>query len=136
MSFITVIKKIGEKVISIVEWPIKHSVLLFDMLKDFEEDEPKVKTAIVGLVQQFEALGPDVVQALAEKGLDIPEDLKAIADVKSLFAYFTGTFLPTIEDAYADFKKDSGADASATTGAVAASSGPQPGPGAHTVVPA
>ena len=28
MSFITVIKKIGEKVISVVEWPFKHSAML------------------------------------------------------------------------------------------------------------
>lgn len=108
MSVITVIKKIGEKILSIVEWPIVHSVMLFEMLKDFEEDEPKVKTAIVGLVEQFEALTPDVLEALADKGMDIPEDMKAAADVKALFSYFKDKFLPAIEDAYADFKKDTG----------------------------
>ncbi len=107
MSGLTVIKKIGEKIISIATWPFRHSVMLAEMLTDFVKDAPTVKTLCVGLVEQFEAVGPDVVAAIAKDGLNIPADLRAGADLQSLFVYFQNTFLPGIEAAYKDFKKDS-----------------------------
>lgn len=139
MSVITVIKKIGEKVISIVEWPIKHSVMLGEMLVDALKDGPKTKAALVGLAQQFEALGPDAVAAIAADGFNIPDDVKVATDLKSLFAFWQATVLPAIEQDYADFKtaESVGANPVSTVPAPAAEpaaqTAPQSGPGLHAV---
>lgn len=146
MTFITVVKKIGEKILSVVEYPIKHSVQLAEMLVDFEKDEPKVKTAIVGLVEQFEALGPEVAAAIAAKGVNFAADAATVAGVESLFGYFVNTFLPAVEAAYADFKTEIDVPATAelatasptppTQPADAGTDALQGGPGLHNVVPA
>ena len=135
MSVITVIKKIGEKIISIVEWPFKHAVALEELLSDGLKDEPEVKAAIIGLTERAGAIGADTVAAIAEHGLDVPEDLKDVEDVKALFAYIQTTFLPAIEKAYADFKS---ATAGLSTPAAPAAATPAPveAPGLHNVVPA
>jgi hypothetical protein len=65
-----------------------------------------VKTAIVGLVEQFGTVEPDFVNLITEKGLNLGDDLKGVKDVEVLFNYFKNTFLPVIETAYADLKKD------------------------------
>ncbi len=145
MSVLTVIKKIGEKIISIVEWPIKHSAMLGELLVDLEKDAPSTKSALVGFVQQCEALGPDGLEALASKGLDVPEDIKVGADVKNIFTYVKDTLLPTIEKDYADVKAaqvdTSSPDVPPAVGTpvappAAASSAPVEGPGLHNIVPA
>jgi hypothetical protein len=41
---------------------------------------------MIGLAQQFEVLGPVVVEAIAAKGFDVFEDVKAGSDLKALFA--------------------------------------------------
>jgi hypothetical protein len=135
---LTVIKKIGDKVISIVEWPFVHASKIEKLIGDGMKDAPATKGAIIGLVEQFEAIGPNVALAIAAKGFDIPDDLKTGTDIKSLFTYFTGTFLPAVEKDYADLKADLPADT--TTQAIAAAPIPapaaavvQPGPGLHTV---
>jgi hypothetical protein len=131
MSFITVIKKIGEKVISVVEWPFKHSAMLGELLVDLEKDTPATKSALVGFVQHVEAIGPDAVAAIATKGLDVPEDLKCGEDVKALFGYIQGTLLPTIEKDYADVKAaQSASDPPPAAGA------PLPAPGVLAAGPA
>jgi hypothetical protein len=125
MSFITVIKKIGEKVISVVEWPFKHSAMLGELLVDLQKDTPATKSALVGFVQHVEAIGPDAVAAIATKGLDVPEDLKCGEDVKALFGYIQGTLLPTIEKDYADVKA-----AQSASNLPPGAGGPLPAPGA------
>jgi hypothetical protein len=114
--FLNALKKIG----AVITWPIRHSVMLGKMLVDFERDEPKVKDVIIGLVEKFEALGPQAALAIAARGLNIPADLAVEQGVKNLFAYFTETFLPTVEEAYSDFEaaRQIGADAASVTGAV------------------
>lgn len=134
MSVLTVIKKIGDKVISVVEWPFKHAAMLETLLSDGLKDAPQVKTAIVGLVEQFGAVEPDFVAAITADGLNLGADLKGIADVKNLFVYFTQTFLPVVEKAYADLKKD--VPSVPALPVAAAASAAQPGPGLHSVTPA
>ena len=130
MSVLTVIKKIGERVLSVVEYPFKHAIAIEELISDGLKDEPATKDAIVGLVEQFEAVGSDVVGDVATNGLNLTSDLKTIADVRALFAFYQNTFLPAIEAAYADLKKDIPV-APAPAADVA-----QPGPGLHTVSPA
>jgi len=113
--FLNALKKIG----AVITWPIRHSVMLGKMLVDFEQDEPKVKDVIVGLVEKFEALGPQAAAAIAARGLNIPADFAVEQGVKDLFSYFTETFLPTVEEAYSDFEaaRQIGADAGSLAGA-------------------
>jgi hypothetical protein len=129
MSVLTIIKKIGDKVISIVEWPIKHSVMLVEMFTTAKKDLPATEAALTGLVQQAEALGPDAIATFASKGFDISQDVKDVADVKAFFTYVQNTFLPAIEQDYADFKKAEGAAAAAPATALT-------GTDIRTVVPA
>lgn len=134
MSVLTVIKKIGEKVLSVVEFPFKYGKQIDAVLSTAMKDTPQLKTAIVGLTQQFEAIEPDVLAAIAASGLNVADDIKAAVDFKSLFSYVQGTFFPAIEDTYKDVKadiEDSGADSSA-------GSSPAPAPAAvqHTGAPA
>ena len=137
MSIITVIKKIGEKILSIVEYPIKHAVEIEELIATGLADEPAVKTAIVGLVSQFESLSADTVAAVAAGGANIVADVKTVQEVQQLFAYFTGTFVPAIEKAYTDLKSDLPATSStATTVAVPAADAVQTGPGLHAVTAA
>jgi hypothetical protein len=143
MSGITIIKKIGEKIISIVEWPFKHSAMLVELLAKLDNDAPATKSALVGFVQQCEALGPDALGAIAAKGLDIPDDMKVGADVKSLFTYIQQTLLPTIEKDYADLKASESATGQGSSPAPPVAGAPAPGeaavvegPGLHNVVPA
>jgi hypothetical protein len=142
MSVITVIKKIGERVLSVVEWPFKHAITVEKLLGDALKDTPEAKTVIVGLVEQFEAIGSDTVAAVATGGANITADLKDLQDVQALFAYWQNTFLPTMEKVYADMKQDVPSTATSTESAVAStaaspatsdSSAVQTGPGLHTV---
>ena len=151
MSVLTVIKKIGEKVISIVEYPIKHAIQIAELLGTAEKDAPEVKTAIVGLVEQFDAIGPDAIAIYASKGVNVAADLDALAKLQALFQYFSGTFVPAIEAAYTDLKSDIPSPATPTPNPAPASPTPtetpapsaevagdvaQSGPGLHAVTAA
>jgi hypothetical protein len=133
MSVLTVIKKIGEKIVSIVEYPFVHAVQIEKLIADGLKDEPKVKMAIVGLVEQIDILSPDVIADVAANGLNLASDLKTVVDVQTFFVYISGTFLPAVEQAYSDIK----ADIPATTPAPAAPAAVDTtAPGLHNVVPA
>lgn len=142
MSMLTVIKKIGDKVISIVEWPFKHGAMLAAIMRDSMKNAPATRDAILGLVQRFEALGPDVLADLASKGLDFKADLQTLADLKALFGYFQTDFLPVVAKDFAELSADVQIAAADPTAAPAPDAPatpadqPQPGPGLHNVVPA
>jgi hypothetical protein len=144
MSVITVIKKVGERIISIVEWPFQHSVQVAKIIETGIEDELELKAALVGLVEQFEALGPDTTAAIAANGFNLPADMKEATDLKSLFSFFENTLKPAVEKTLTDVKGDLGAAATGSTAPAAAdpaqaSTDPaavQAGPGLHTVTAA
>jgi hypothetical protein len=106
MSVLTVIKKIGSKVLSIVEWPFVHSVMLAKLLRDTLKDTPATRDAIVKTVQAVEVLGPDAVNAIAEHGFDVAEDLKCVAEIKALFVILRDELFPAIEQECVDIKND------------------------------
>jgi hypothetical protein len=147
MSVLTVIKKIGDKVLSVVEWPFKHGAMLAAIMRDSMKNAPATRDAILGLVQRFEALGPDVLADLASKGLDFRADVQTLADVKALFSYFQTDFLPVVAKDFQELSADAQIAAASPTAAPAdtaqataasspAEDAPQPGPGLHNVVPA
>ena len=59
--------------------------------------EPELKAVVTGLIGKFTALGPDVLAAVASKGLDLANDLATVTAVEGIVSYFTGTFLPVAE---------------------------------------
>lgn len=128
------LRKIG----AVITWPVRHSIMLGKMLVDFEQDEPKVKDVIIGLVEKFEALGPQAAAAIAARGFNIPVDIGVEQGVKALFTYFTETFLPTVEEAYSDFEaaRQLGADVATAAGAAIAKAVADPTPANATVATA
>lgn len=139
MNLLQGIEHVGEEIAKGIEWPFKHAAKLAALIGDGLKDTPAVKTAIVQLVQKAEGVSPDFAAAITGDGLNIGADLKCLGDVQTFFLYFKGTFLPVIEKAYADLKKDI-ADPETPAPIVPAASSPapaiQPGPGLHNVVPA
>jgi hypothetical protein len=127
-AFENVVEKIGKG----IAWPFVHATQVIEVLTTALKDEPTVKTAIVGLVQQIEMLDKDGATSLADKGIDIPEDIATVADAKALWAYVTGTFLPAVESAYKDFDADLQVAQPVTAAAAAGTAGP----GLHTVTAA
>lgn len=126
------VEKVFEKIGKAIAWPFVHATEVIEVLTTALKDEPEVKTAIVGLVQQIQALVKDGSIAIAADGLNVPDDVATVAAAQTLFAYVTGTFLPTLESAYKDEKSDVETAASSDVEA-AASSVIQTGPGLHAV---
>jgi hypothetical protein len=117
MSVLTIIKKIGEKIISIVESPIKYADMLGAFIGSIKADYPKTEAALSHTVTLIEGLSPDVIAAIAANGFNLPDDLKAGADIQGLFSYIKDTLFPTIEGDYADFAKDAKTPAAAPAAA-------------------
>ena len=128
-TFEKVLYNIGKGII----WPFEHLAALIGVLNDALKDTPEVKSAVVGLVGMIAAIGKDGALAVAGKGLNLPEDLATVSDAEALFAYTQQTFLPAIEAAFKDIKKDI-TDVNAAT--VVEVPQLQPGPGLHNVTPA
>jgi hypothetical protein len=68
--------------------------------------EPELKTATLGLVKQFDAIGADTIADIASKGLDVNTDLKTFVDVQNLFRFFTASFMPAVEQVYGQIQSD------------------------------
>lgn len=140
MNRLTAVEHLGADVLEGMEWPFKHAPALVALIGDGLKREPEVKTVVITMVQKFEAIGPDALGAYAAKGGNFIEDAAVAEDVKSAFSSFTGTFLPTIEAAYKELKKDAritaGTDPETLPAAVEAAMEAVLNPGLHTVVPA
>lgn len=143
MSVLTIIKKIGDEVIGVVEWPFKHAVMLAHLMRDVPADAQATRDVLVGLVNRFEAIGVDVGEAIGFKGLNPKEDLDVMNDLKSLLDYFNTTVKPTIEKDFADLKTDTkvaSVDPAPADPVVidpaATSDAPQKGPGLSNVTAA
>jgi hypothetical protein len=106
MSFKTVITKIGGRIVSVLEFPLKRVEMLTAFAADVKVDFPETAAVLRALVEKFEALSPEVLAAVAAKGFDVPEDIKAGVDLKAIFAYVQSVVYPTIEKDFADFERD------------------------------
>lgn len=106
--------KIGGKVWDILSYPFVHAAQIAHMLSSAEKDVPGLKDAIAGLVERGEKVDAEALAVWGTKGLSLPDDLAALADVKDFFSYFKDTFCPSIEQLYKDFTSQS-SDSSAAT---------------------
>ncbi len=96
----------GKNTLKVIEYPFTRTAQFVAVLGTALKDEPEVKAAVVGLVKAAEAVIADAGEDVAAKGINIPEDLQTVADVKAFFVYFTGSFLPAVEAAYKDIDAD------------------------------
>jgi hypothetical protein len=133
-------EKAVEDVGKVVAWPFVHAAKVVEVLTTALEDEPTVKTAIVGLVQQIETVTADGAIAISADGINLPDDLAEVAAAQTLFAYVKNVFLPAVEKAYKDL--DSAVTETpapvASSDATESASAPvlSPGPGLHTITAA
>jgi hypothetical protein len=132
MSVGTILKKIVKG----VAWPFVHATETIEILGTALNDEPKVKTAIVGLVKQIDVVTADSALAIGVGGLNVAEDVADLAAAQTLFAYVKNTFIPAIEAAYKDVKADIPAAPAAATVAPGSPTPVVSSPGLHNVVPA
>jgi hypothetical protein len=134
-GFEKVFVKVGEG----IAWPFEHGAQLIEVLTTALKDEPAVKTAIVGLVQQVETVTADGAIAVAAKGIDITDDVQAVAAAQTLYGYVVQTFIPAVSAAYKDLSADVKASAPADpppTPVSVAVNAVQTGPGLHTITAA
>lgn len=129
-----------------IEWPFVRAGQLIGLLTVALKDEPGVKAAVVGLVQQIEAVTADGAIVIAAKGIDVTADLAEVAQMKALWNYVTGTFLPDVEAAWSEIKPEIDALNAASDPSSNVPEAPLPAtpgvtaaavaaPGLHTVVP-
>ena len=149
MGIETVIKD----VVHVVELPFTNAAKIAEILDTALTDEPKLKAAIIEVVNLGECVIADGAVDLASKGLNIPSDLETFKDIQVFFGYLKDTFFPLVSTIYAEVKTEIApaetvpAETAATIAApdatpVAAVVVPvaaatvQPGPGLHEVTPA
>jgi hypothetical protein len=96
----------GKDVAKVVEYPFVHTAKFITVMGTLIKESTPVKDAIVLLVRSAESVDADVVAAINDKGLSLPEDLKTIADVKQFFELFKNQFLPVVEAAYKELAAD------------------------------
>ncbi|MGA9071856.1 MAG: hypothetical protein WB424_16455 [Terracidiphilus sp.] len=140
MSFGSVIKDIAKG----IAWPFVHAAQVIEVLTAALKDEPSVKDAVIGLIQEIKTVGEDALTAAAAKGLDVPDDILTIEAAQTLYTYVQTKFLPAVESAYkdeaaalqsADIPAPAAAEAAPATPPVDPSTIVYPGPGLHNVAP-
>lgn len=100
------LKVAAEHTGKVIAYPFTHTAHFVAVLGTALKEEPTVRSAVEGLVKAAEVVIADGGADIAEKGLNLVDDLKTVADVQAFFKYFTGTFLPVVETAYKDLQAD------------------------------
>lgn len=101
-----VAETVGKDIVKGVEYPIEFLVKAEAVIASAIKDQPEVKTAILGLVTQAQTVIADSAGVLANKGVDFSADSKTLADAEAFFEYFKNTFIPMVEQIYAEVKAD------------------------------
>lgn len=85
-----------------IEFCIKAEKIIASAIKD----QPEVKAAVLDLVKQATGVIGDVAEDVAEKGINLQDDAKTLADAEAFFTYFKDNFIPLVEKLYAEVKAD------------------------------
>jgi hypothetical protein len=110
-----IFEKVAKEVGTVIAYPFVHTTKIIEILTDVLKDEPTVKTAVVGLIQQIESVVKDATYAASAGGLNLTDDVAEIVAAKALFEYVKSTFLPDVEAVYKDLAVDIKASDSTTT---------------------
>ncbi len=86
--------------------PIEFCVKAEKVLASAIKDQPEVKNAVLALVKQASSVIADVGTDVAEKGINLQDDAKTLADAEAFFNYFKANFIPLVESLYAEVKAD------------------------------
>lgn len=89
-----------------VEYPIEFLVKTEAVIASAIKDQPEIKSAVLNMIQQAQVVIADTVGAVADKGIDLTADAKALADAEAFFEYFKNTFIPLVEQIYSEVKAD------------------------------
>lgn len=100
------IKKIAEDVLHGIEYPFKHTAKIIELLNTALKDSPVVKSEVLAMIKQAEAVIADTGTDFASKGLDLTSDLKTLQDIKVFWTYFAGTFVPNMAAIYSEVEAD------------------------------
>jgi hypothetical protein len=89
-----------------VEYPVEFLTKAEKIIASAIKDQPEIKTAVLNLVKQAQTVIADSVSVAAGKGIDLVADAKALADAETFFGYFKSTFIPLVEQVYAEVAAD------------------------------
>lgn len=89
-----------------IEYPISFLVKAESVIASAIKDQPEIKSAVISLITQAEAVIGDVATASAAKGINLASDAKALADAETFFNYFKSTFIPLVEAVYKEVSAD------------------------------
>jgi hypothetical protein len=97
---------VGKDIVKGIEYPFVHTVQFVAVLNSCIKGTPAVKSAVIDLVKQAETVISDCGTDVADKGIDLTEDLKTLADAKAFFMYFKDVFVPLVETIYHEILAD------------------------------
>jgi hypothetical protein len=100
------LKVAAEDVARGIEYPVVFLMKAEKVLASAIQDQPEIKTAVLQLVSQAQAVIGDTAGAVAEKGFNLSQDAKALADAEAFFSYFKSTFIPLVEKIYSEVSTD------------------------------
>jgi len=120
-----------------IEWPFVHAAELTKLLSEALKDEPAVKAAVVGLVQEIGLVTADGAIVVSSAGVNVTADMAELVAMKALWTYIAQTFLPAVETAWKDIRPEMAAleSAGGAPPAQAPAAAVDPAPGLHSVVP-
>ncbi|HUX10911.1 MAG TPA: hypothetical protein VMW51_09735 [Terriglobia bacterium] len=117
-----------------VEWPFVHGEQLVKLLTSVLKDEPAVKAAVVGLIQQIATITADGAIVVSGAGVNLTADMAELVAARALWNYVVTVFLPAVQGAWKDLEPTiGGLEAGAASQAAPAV---VPPPGLHNVTPA
>jgi hypothetical protein len=105
-KFEHVVEVVGKDIWHGIEYPFVHTAKVLALLDTAIKDSPKVKQEVLAMIQQAEAVIKDVGLDVSERGVNIPQDMQTLVDVKAFVTYFAGTFVPAMEAIYSEVKND------------------------------
>lgn len=70
------------------------------------ENESSFKTVLISECTQAVSLASEIASVLAEKGLNLEDDLDLLTKVKAFFTGVTTTFIPAVETIYGQIEAD------------------------------
>lgn len=92
--------------LKVIEAPFTYAAKAEKVLATALKNEPELKTTIATLIQKCETIASDGVKDVAERGLNIPDDLATLHAIQDLGAYIRATVEPLIVRLYGELKID------------------------------
>ena len=89
-------------VVKVVDFFPHAAAVMADALKA----EPQLKQSVLALIQAGSKIVTEGANAVASKGVNLPEDIATVTDAESFVAYFAHTFIPEVATLYKEVRAD------------------------------